>query len=86
MAKKLKIAVIGGDGTGPEVAAEAVKVLQAVGKLEKIDMQFDDFDINGNRYIKTGTIITDEEVAALRKYSSILLGAIGHPDVEPGIL
>jgi len=86
MPKKLKIAVIGGDGTGPEVAAEAVKVLGAVGKLEQIDMQFDDFDINGNRYLKTGITITDEEVAALRQYSSILLGAIGHPDVTPGIL
>jgi len=86
MKKNLKIAVIGGDGTGPEVAAEAVKVLKAVGKLENIDMQFDDFDINGNRFLKTGTIISDEEVDALRKYSSILLGAIGHPDVEPGIL
>jgi len=86
MKKKLKIALIGGDGTGPEVVAEAVKVLKAVGKLENIDMQFDDFDINGNRYLKTGTIITDKEVAALRTYSSILLGAIGHPGVEPGIL
>ncbi|MDR0327815.1 MAG: hypothetical protein LBI05_05920, partial [Planctomycetaceae bacterium] len=54
MSKKLKIAVIGGDGTGPEVAAEAVKVLKAVGKLEKIEMQFDPFDIGGERYLKKG--------------------------------
>ena len=86
MQKNLKIAVIGGDGTGPEVTAEAVKVLKAVGKLEKIDMQFDDFDINGNRYLKKGITITDDEVAQLRRYSSILLGAIGHPDVPPGVL
>jgi 3-isopropylmalate dehydrogenase len=86
MTKKFKIAVIGGDGTGPEVTAEAVKVLKAIGKIEKIDMQFDDFDIGGERYLKTGIIITDDEVATLRKYSSILLGAIGHPDVSPGIL
>ena len=86
MTKKLKIAVIGGDGTGPEVVAEAVKVLKAVGKLEKIDMSFDDYDIGGDRYLKTGVIITDDEVATLGKYSSILLGAIGHPDVAPGIL
>jgi len=86
MKKKLKIAVIGGDGTGPEVATEAVKVLHAVGKLENIDMQFDDFDIGGERYLKTGMTITDNEVATLRQYSSILLGAIGHPDVPPGVL
>ena len=86
MKKQLKIAVIGGDGTGPEVTAEAVKVLKAVGKLEKIGMSFDEYDIGGNRYLKTGVIITDDEVAALRKYSSILLGAIGHPDVASGIL
>ena len=86
MTKKLKIAVICGDGTGPEVTAEAVKVLQAVGKLEHIDMKFDEFDINGNRYLKTGITITEDEVAKLRKYSSILLGAIGHPDVQPGLL
>jgi len=86
MNKKIKIAVIGGDGTGPEVTAEAIKVLQAIGKLEKIDMHFDDFDIGGERYLKTGITITDDEVARLRKYSSILLGAIGHPDVAPGIL
>jgi len=88
MSKKqpLKIAVLAGDGTGPEVVAEAVKVLQAVGKLEKIDMRFDDFDIDGNRYLKTGIVIKDEEVEQLRQYSSILLGAIGHPDVAPGIL
>jgi 3-isopropylmalate dehydrogenase len=86
MNKKLKIAVIGGDGTGPEVTAEAVKVLKAVGKLEKIDLQFDEFDIGGERYLKTGMTITDDEVAKLRRYSSILLGAIGHPNVPPGIL
>lgn len=86
MSNKLKIAVLGGDGTGPEVVAEGVKVLKAISKLENIDMQFDDYDFGGARYLKTGTIITDEEVEQLRGYSSILLGAIGHPDVAPGIL
>jgi 3-isopropylmalate dehydrogenase len=82
----LKIAVIGGDGTGPEVIAEAVKVLKRVGELEKIPMQFDEFDICGERYLKTGITITDDEINALRQYRSILLGAIGHPDVLPGLL
>ena len=82
----MNIAVLGGDGTGPEVVAEAVKVLKAVAKLEKIDLTFDYYDFGGARYLKTGVIITDDEIAQLRKYQSILLGAIGHPDVAPGIL
>jgi 3-isopropylmalate dehydrogenase len=86
MNNQLKIAVVGGDGTGPEVVAEAIKVLKAVGQLEKIEMTFDNFDIGGDRYLKTGITITEEEIATLRNYSSILLGAIGHPDVAPGIL
>ncbi len=87
MNQNLKIAVLGGDGTGPEVVAQAVKVLKAACQLEKIDVSFDDYsDICGERYLKTGTIITDEEVETLRGYSSILLGAIGHPDVTPGLL
>lgn len=86
MSQSLKIAVMGGDGTGPEVVAEGIKVLKAVAKLEKFDVQLDYFDINGNRYLKTGVIITDEEIQTLRGYRSILLGAIGHPDVAPGIL
>ncbi len=86
MAKQLKVAVIGGDGTGPEVVAEGVKVLQAVTKLENIDLQMKKFDIGGERYLKTGIIITDDEIAELGTYPSILLGAVGHPDVKPGIL
>ncbi|MDR0871487.1 MAG: 3-isopropylmalate dehydrogenase [Planctomycetaceae bacterium] len=82
----LKIAVIGGDGTGPEVIAESIKVLKAVSKLENFTLQLDEFDINGARYVKTGTIITDEEIATLRKYRSILFGAVGRPDIAPGIL
>ena len=87
MSKSLKIAVMGGDGTGPEVVAEGLKVLNAVAKLESISLQIDDFsEICGNRYLKTGVVITPEEIEKLRGYSSILLGAIGHPDVAPGIL
>ena len=87
MSQTLKIAIMGGDGTGPEVVAEGLKVLKAVAKLENISLQLDDFsEICGNRYLKTGTIISPEEIEKLRGYSSILLGAIGHPDVAPGIL
>jgi 3-isopropylmalate dehydrogenase len=81
-----KIAVIGGDGTGPEVVREGIKVLKSVSKVFNIQFQFDDFDFGGERYLKTGKIISDEEIEGLRKYNAIYLGAIGHPDVKPGIL
>ena len=86
MAKEYRIAVIGGDGTGPEVTAEALKVLGAVSKLEGFKFTTKDFDFGGERYLKTGQIISDEEVQELRKYDAVMLGAVGHPDVKPGIL
>ncbi|MBN2582566.1 MAG: hypothetical protein JXL80_05815, partial [Planctomycetes bacterium] len=84
--KAYKIAVIGGDGTGPEVVAEALKVMKAVSKIEGFTYKTTDFDFGGERYLKTGQIISDEEVDGLRKFDAILLGAVGHPDVKPGIL
>lgn len=80
------IAVIGGDGTGPEVVAEGIKVLKAAASSFKIGLDFHNFDFGGERYLKTGKIISDEEVNELRKFDAIYLGAIGHPDVKPGIL
>ncbi len=82
----MKIAVIGGDGTGPEVTAEAVKVLKAVAKLEGFDYSLTDYDFGGDRYLKTGEVLPAGAVEELRQYDAILLGAIGHPDVAPGIL
>ena len=87
MSDTLRIAVIGGDGTGPEVVAEGVKVLKEVAKQENFGLELVNFDIGGDRYLKNGgVIITDDEVAELGKFSSILLGAVGHPDVKPGVL
>ncbi len=80
------IAVIGGDGTGPEVTLEAVKVLHAVSKKYGFKLALTEFDYGGERYLKTGKVISDKEVAALRKFDAILLGAVGHPDVKPGVL
>ena len=54
----LKVAVIGGDGTGPEVVAEGVKVLKKVAELENFKVELTPFDLSGNRYLKTGVIIT----------------------------
>ena len=82
----MKIAVIGGDGTGPEVTQEAIKVLDAVSKLEGFTYETTDFDFGGGRYLKTGDILPDGAVDALKQHDAIYLGAVGHPDVPPGVL
>ena len=82
----LKIAVIGGDGTGPEVTREALKVLDAVAKDEKIAYETQEFDFGGERFLKTGDILPAGAVEELRQFDAIYLGAVGHPDVKPGIL
>ncbi len=84
--KTYKIGVMGGDGTGPEVTVEAVKVMDAAAakfgfKVEKVD-----YDFGGERYKKTGEILPAGAIDELKKLDAILLGAIGHPDVKPGIL
>ena len=80
------IAVIPGDGTGPEVTTEALKVLKTAS--EKFGFKYDttEFDFGGEKYLKTGKTLLDKDVDDLRGFSAILLGAIGHPDVAPGIL
>ncbi|MEC8301863.1 MAG: 3-isopropylmalate dehydrogenase [Planctomycetota bacterium] len=82
----MKIAVIGGDGTGPEVTHEAIKVLDAVSKLEGFTYETTDFDFGGERYLKTGDILPEGAVDALKQHDAIYLGAVGHPDVPPGVL
>lgn len=86
MSQKIKVAVIPGDGTGPEVTAEACKVLEAVSPLEGVSYDRVDFDYGGDRYLSTGEVITDDQIEELRQFDAIYLGAIGHPDVTPGIL
>ncbi len=82
----LKIAVIGGDGTGPEVVREGLKVLSAVAKIENFTYETHAFDFGGDRYLRTNEILPDSALDELRKFDAIYLGAIGHPDVKPGIL
>ncbi len=84
--KTYKIAVIPGDGTGPEVIAEAVKVLETSSQKFKFKVDLTSFDFGGERYKRTGETLPDSAVKELRKFDAILLGAIGHPDVAPGIL
>ena len=81
-----KIAVIGGDGTGPEVVKEGLKVLEAAS--HKIGFKYEtvDYDYGGDRYLRTGEVLPATAIDEMKKYDAIFLGAIGHPDVKPGIL
>ncbi|MGH9189239.1 MAG: 3-isopropylmalate dehydrogenase [Acidimicrobiales bacterium] len=76
------IAVIEGDGIGPEVVAEALKVVRAAG----IDLDLVRYDLGGQRYLRTGEVLPDSVLAELRDADAILLGAVGAPDVPPGVL
>ena len=84
--KTYKIGIMGGDGTGPEVTVEAVKVMDAAAAKFGFKIEKTDYDFGGERYMKTGEILPDGAVDELKKQDAILLGAIGHPDVKPGIL
>ena len=86
MSKSYNIAVIPGDGTGPEVIREGKKVLNAAASRYGFKLSFDEFDFGGERYLKTGEVLPDSAPDDLKQYDTILLGAIGHPDVRPGIL
>jgi 3-isopropylmalate dehydrogenase len=86
MKRAYNIAVIPGDGTGPEAIAEGVKVLSTVAAANEFQLNFKTFKLGGENYLKTGETLSDETIAALSSYDAIYLGAIGHPDVKPGIL
>ena len=77
-----RIALIGGDGIGPEVTAEAVKVVKAAG----VAIDTTDFDLGGARYLRDGEILSDSTLDELRKFDAILLGAVGTPEVAPGVI
>lgn len=84
--KNYKIAVIPGDGTGPEVIREGVKVLKAVSEKTGFNLDFAYFNYGGDNYLKTGIVLPEDAASELKKFDAIYLGAIGHPDVKPGIL
>ncbi len=84
--KSYRIAVIGGDGTGPEVIREGLKVLKAVGQLENISYRFENYPFGGEHYLKTKEVLPNSALKEFLKQDAIYLGAIGHPDVKPGIL
>src|ERR1700704_6508463 len=77
-----RVGVIGGDGIGPEVVAEALKVVRAAG----VELDTVDYDLGGGRYLRDGTVLTDETVNEWRSLDALLLGAVGTPDVPPGVI
>ena len=84
--KTYKIAVIPGDGTGPEVVAEGIKVLESVSSLYNFKYEAVTYDFGGDRYLKTGEVLPESAIEEFKSFDAIYLGAIGHPDVKPGIL
>ncbi|MFA7159387.1 MAG: 3-isopropylmalate dehydrogenase [Kiritimatiellia bacterium] len=86
MSKTYKIAVLPGDGTGPEVVREGVKVLESAAAKFGFKLDLHHYDLGGERYLKTGETCPASVIKELRGYDAIFLGAIGHPDVKPGIL
>jgi len=77
-----RVAVVGGDGIGPEVVAEALKVIAAAG----VKLDLTSFDLGGARYLRDGEVLSDATLDQLREFDAILLGAVGTPDVPPGVI
>ncbi len=86
MSKTYNIASLGGDGTGPEVVVEGVKVMQEAATKYGFKLNFTDYDYGGERYMRTNEVLPPNAADEMRKHDAIFLGAIGHPDVKPGIL
>ncbi|MEJ2182217.1 MAG: 3-isopropylmalate dehydrogenase [Nitrospirota bacterium] len=84
--KSYRIAVIPGDGTGPEVVAEGMKVLLSASRRFGFSLETEEFDFGGERYLRTGEVLPETAVRDLRNFQAIYLGAIGHPEVKPGLL
>jgi 3-isopropylmalate dehydrogenase len=77
-----RIGIIGGDGIGPEVVAEAMKCVDAAG----VDYEAVPFDLGGSRYLRDGVVLEQEHLDAIRGLDAVMLGAVGTPDVPPGVI
>lgn len=86
MTKEYRISVIPGDGTGPEVVAEGIKILQTLADKFNFKLNFTHYDLGGEHYKTTGEILPENILDSIAESNAIYLGAIGHPDVKPGIL
>lgn len=81
-----RIAAIGGDGIGPEIIAAGRKVIDAAGERFNFDIHWEEFDVGAERYLRTGELLTEDDIAELSKFRAIYFGAIGDDRVKPGIL
>ncbi len=81
-----RIGVIPGDGIGPEVAAEGVKILEAAAGMDGFHYELIEYPFSGRHYLATGELVPDSVIDEWRELDAVLLGAIGHPDVEPGLV
>jgi 3-isopropylmalate dehydrogenase len=81
-----RIAILGGDGIGPEVVAEGLKVLDQLEVLEGFATERVEYDLGGRRYLETGEVLDDATLEELRGFDAIYLGAVGTPDVPPGVI
>jgi 3-isopropylmalate dehydrogenase len=81
-----RLGVLAGDGVGPEVMVEALEVLGIIGRLEGLKYELERFDLGGERFLRTGDVLPEDELGRLARCDAILLGAVGHPGVAPGIL
>ena len=86
MNKKYNIGVIPGDGTGPEVVAEGIKVMNSAAQKAGFELSYTYYDLGGERYLRTGDVLPDTILQSFVQHDALYLGAIGHPDVKPGIL
>jgi 3-isopropylmalate dehydrogenase len=84
--KTYKIGLLPGDGVGPEVIKEGRKVLEAVSRVEGFEVEFIEYDFGGERYLRTGEVLPQTALEEFKKLDALYFGAIGHPEVEPGIL
>jgi len=84
--KSYRLAVIPGDGIGAEIISEGMKVVQAVAERYGFGIETEEYDFGGDRYLKTGETLPESAISELKKFDAIYLGAVGHPDVAPGIL
>lgn len=78
----LRVAVVGGDGIGPEVIEQGLRVIDAAG----VSLETENYDLGGSRYLKDGTILPDSVLDEWRGFDAIYLGAVGTPEVPPGVI
>ncbi len=86
MSDSYRIAVLPGDGSGPEVVREGKKALETAADRYGFSLTFEEYDLGGDRYLRTGETLPDSVLDELRQADAVYLGAIGHPDVAPGVL